>query len=77
MHIQGAQGINCGRHLANHCVNVTALTALQTKETNSIFSNEVDLLKLSGGLTVIGVSGLYFNFNIIKVKKKKLFYFLK
>lgn len=73
MHIQGAQGINCGRHLANHCVNVTALTALQTKETNSIFSNEVDLLKLSGGLTVIGVAGLYFNFNMIKVETTFIF----
>lgn len=59
LHIQGAQGINCGRHLANHCVNVTALTQLQTKESSSVFSSEIDLFKLSRGLTVIDVAGMY------------------
>jgi len=64
-HIQGAQGINCGRHLANHCVNVTALTQLHAKESNNIVSNELDLFKLSGGLTVIDVCDMPSTVDII------------
>lgn len=64
-HIQGTQGVNCGRHLANHCVNVTVLGQIQVKEAHSIFSNELDLFKLSRGQTVHNISDLPSTVDII------------
>ncbi|XP_023223479.1 enhancer of mRNA-decapping protein 3-like isoform X2 [Centruroides sculpturatus] len=48
LHTQGAQGINCGRHLANHGVNVTVLVP-PTSSKNECFSKELTLFALTNG----------------------------
>lgn len=48
LHTQGAQGVNCGRHLANHGVNVTVLVPPISCK-NECFSKELTLFALTSG----------------------------
>ncbi|GBO17355.1 Enhancer of mRNA-decapping protein 3, partial [Araneus ventricosus] len=57
-HIQGAQGVNCGRHLANHCTLTTILIPAQAKDSHSIVSSELKLFSMCCGKTVNSVSSL-------------------
>ncbi|KAG8183654.1 hypothetical protein JTE90_005640 [Oedothorax gibbosus] len=57
-HIQGAQAVNCGRHLANHCAIVTILSPPQKADTHSLLSSELKLFNMSCGKTVHSVSDL-------------------
>ncbi|XP_054719778.1 enhancer of mRNA-decapping protein 3-like isoform X2 [Uloborus diversus] len=64
-HAQGTQGVNCGRHLANHCVNVVILHPELNCETQAIISKELKLFSMSGGKLVNNVSGLPSSVDII------------
>ncbi|CAL1278907.1 unnamed protein product [Larinioides sclopetarius] len=57
-HIQGAHGVNCGRHLANHCTLTTILIPAQAKDSHSIVSSELKLFSMCCGKTVNSVSSL-------------------
>lgn len=63
-HLQGAQGMNCGRHLANHCVNVTVLTP-QCLKADTVLERELRLFSLSGGKLVCSVTDLPTTVDII------------
>ncbi|XP_015911739.2 enhancer of mRNA-decapping protein 3 [Parasteatoda tepidariorum] len=58
LHVQGAQAVNCGRQLANHCVNVSLLTPSQSVEHQSEVTRELKLYKLSDGNMVYNVTAL-------------------
>ncbi|KFM61550.1 Enhancer of mRNA-decapping protein 3, partial [Stegodyphus mimosarum] len=64
-HLQGTQGVNCGRHLANHCVNVTVLKPAMVVDVPSNFLNELKLFNLSSGKTVSEFSALPSTVDII------------
>ncbi|GIY25131.1 enhancer of mRNA-decapping protein 3 [Caerostris extrusa] len=57
-HTQGAQGINCGRQLANHCAITTVLIPNLAKESHSILSNELKLFGMTHGKAVHSISAL-------------------
>ncbi|GFR33939.1 enhancer of mRNA-decapping protein 3 [Trichonephila clavata] len=64
-HIQGAQGVNCGRQLANHCTITTVLCPPQARESHSIISSELKLFNMSNGKTVSSVSALPTSIDLI------------
>lgn len=55
-HIQGAQGVSCGRHLANHEVEVILFLPNFVKMQESI-SSEVSLYSRTSGLQVSSIKG--------------------
>lgn len=55
-HIQGAQGISCGRHLANHEVEVILFLPNFLKMQESVTS-EVNLYSRTSGKQVASVKG--------------------
>ncbi|GFS95410.1 enhancer of mRNA-decapping protein 3 [Nephila pilipes] len=64
-HVQGAQGVNCGRQLANHCTITTVLCPPQAKGSHSIISSELKLFSASSGKTVNSVSALPTSIDLI------------
>ncbi len=68
-HIQGAQGISCGRHLANHEVEVILFLPNFLKMQESV-TREVDLFSRSNGKQVASIKGKTptESFNMIKPK---------
>ncbi|XP_076339455.1 enhancer of mRNA-decapping protein 3 [Tachypleus tridentatus] len=57
-HQQGAQAVNCGRHLANHGVQVTVLHPAVHETEDAWFTKELKLFKLTGGKTTSSVADL-------------------
>ncbi|XP_013773360.1 enhancer of mRNA-decapping protein 3-like isoform X2 [Limulus polyphemus] len=57
-HQQGAQAVNCGRHLANHGVQVTVLHPAVHEAEDLWFTKELKLFKLTGGKTTSSVADL-------------------
>lgn len=69
-HVQGAQGISCGRHLANHEVEVILFLPNFVKMLDSVTS-ELTLFNKTGGKQVSSIRGglsfLIFVFAAIRV----------
>lgn len=55
-HVQGAQGISCGRHLANHEVEVVLFLPNFVKMLDSV-ANELTLFNKTGGKQVSSIKG--------------------
>lgn len=55
-HVQGAQGISCGRHLANHEVEVILFLPNFVKMLDSVTS-ELTLFNKTGGKQVSSIKG--------------------
>lgn len=55
-HVQGAQGISCGRHLANHEVEVVLFLPNFVKMLDSVTS-ELTLFNKTGGKQVSNIKG--------------------
>jgi enhancer of mRNA-decapping protein 3 len=55
-HVQGAQGISCGRHLANHEVEVILFLPNFVKMQESI-TNELALYSKTSGKQVASING--------------------
>lgn len=55
-HVQGAQGISCGRHLANHEVEVILFLPNFVKMLDSVTS-ELTLFSKTGGKQVSSIKG--------------------
>lgn len=58
-HVQGAQGISCGRHLANHEVEVILFLPNFVKMLDSVTS-ELTLFNKTGGKQVSSIKGTIF-----------------
>lgn len=57
-HIQGAQGVNCGRHLSNHNVDVLIFVPNFVKVMHWL-QEEINLFKYTSGSQIQSVKGLY------------------
>lgn len=57
-HVQGAQGISCGRHLANHEVEVILFLPNFVKMHDAVTS-EVTLFNKTGGKQVSSIKGRF------------------
>lgn len=55
-HVQGAQGVSCGRHLANHGVDVTVFLPNCVKMQENI-TTELMLFRKTSGRHVLNVTG--------------------
>lgn len=56
-HVQGAQGVSCGRHLANHEVEVILFLPNFVKMIEAI-TNELTLFNKTGGKQVSSLKGI-------------------
>lgn len=75
-HVQGAQGISCGRHLANHEVEVVLFLPNFVKMLEAI-TNELTLFGKTSGKQVSSVRGkgvrifIQHTFNLLSVTKSR------
>lgn len=63
-HVQGAQGISCGRHLANHEVEVILFLPNFVKMVDSV-TNELTLFNKTDGKQVSSIKGGLLTFYVI------------